>query len=454
MRVGRNASWNIAEVASSTVSLFLLLKIIVSALGVEGVGVWSLVLATTSLARLADVGVAGGLGKFVAEASARHGLVDEAGPKPIEFVETALLVTVLFYALVAALAHWPASQALALVLDQGARQQALALLPFALASLVTAGGSAVMGSALLGLNRSDMKSQIVIAGFCIQLALTAAFVPRFGLPGVAVAQIVQGLFVIAAGWFASCWQAEGRLTLRVPCKVTPALLRPLASFGIRLQAVNLAALLYDPIVKFLIAAVGGTAALGVFEMAFRLVTQSRQLLAAPSQNLLPLYVHAIESRRPLAELYGPAVVVLAALSVGGLSLLTISTPLISLIWLGRVEPLMAIFVGVLSVGWTLNTLAIPAFYIGLATGRLRWNIAGSVAATMLACLLGWSMGEVWGPLGVVVGASMAIGLGALLLIFGNTLAAHIKPFPGIGDVRYVWDYLGGLCHKLVRAVRH
>lgn len=429
MRIGRNAIWNVIEIAAATVALFILFKIIVGTLGLGALGIWSLVLATTSLARMADLGVTGGLGKFVAQASARQAGTGAVDAKPLAYVETALFANVILYASVALIAFWPASRALAAVLDGGELAIAIQLLPYAMASFVMASASSVVGAALLGLNRSDLKSQIMIAGLLIQLGVTVALAPRVGLPGVALGQIAQNAFVLSAGWIATCWQAKGRFSFQIPWRLSPSLLRPLVSFGLRLQAVTLASFLYEPIVKFLIAATGGAAALGLFEMAFRLITQSRQFLAAPCQNLLPLYVQATEADLSVEPLYRLAVTLVAVLAAIGLITLTLVAPWIGLLWLGHVEPTLTLFVGVLAVGWFVNMAAIPAFYLGLASGHLRWNIAGSATTTLSALVIGWLLGQVFGPVGIVAGSSLAVAMGAMLIGWGNTRTARVRLVP-------------------------
>jgi O-antigen/teichoic acid export membrane protein len=70
LNLRRNSLYAVGEVVVSGLSLFLLYKKVVNTLGVEALGVWTLVLATTSLGRFADIGAASGLSRFVASAKA------------------------------------------------------------------------------------------------------------------------------------------------------------------------------------------------------------------------------------------------------------------------------------------------------------------------------------------------------------------------------------------------
>lgn len=438
MRIGRNALWNIGEILAASASLFLLFKVIVDALGIEALGVWSLVLATTSLARLADVGVTGGVGKFVAHTSAQRdrelGIIS-----PLACIETAIVANALLYVAIALVAFWPARQGILAVLQDGPAEMALELLPYALLSFVLGSMSGTVGAGLLGLNRSDLKSQVMIGGTALQLAVTVALVPEWGLPGVAAGQIAQHILVTLVAWLLACWQVERKWRLRLPVRMSMALLRPLVSYGVRLQGVTLASFLYEPAVKFLIASVGGAAALGIFEMAFRLITQSRQFLAAPCQNLLPLYVAAHERGGDIRTIYGPATVIVALLAAAGLLCLVLVTPWISLIWIGRVEPLLASYVSMLAGGWLLNMAAMPAFYLGMASGHLRWNILGSLLATLGAVLICKVFSSHFGAAGVVAAASFSVALGAVVTAIGNTRAAGIPLLPTSMSVTTLLD---------------
>jgi len=433
MRIGRNALWNIGEIIAASVALFLLFKVIVHALGIEALGVWSLVLATTSLARLADVGVTGGVGKFVAQTSVQRER-DPATHSPLAFIETAIVANALLYAAIALVAYWPARQGILAVLEGAPAEIAVELLPYALLSFALGSMSGTVGAGLLGLNRSDLKSQIMIGGYVLQLIVTVALIPELGLPGVAVGQIAQHLAVTLVAWLLASREAEGTWRLQLPVRLSMSLLRPLVSYGIRLQGVTLASFLYEPAVKFLIAAVGGAAALGLFEMAFRLITQSRQFLAAPCQNLLPLYVATYERGGGLRTIYGPATIIVAILAAAGLLCLVLATPWISLIWIGRVEPLLVSYVAMLAGGWLLNMAAMPAFYLGMASGHLRWNILGSGLTTLGAVLIGKVLGSHFGAAGVVAASSFSVALGAVVIAIGNTRAAGIALIPAFTSV--------------------
>lgn len=426
MRLRRNAVWNVAEVLASSVVLFFLYKIILARLGVSALGVWSLVLATTSLARIADFGAAGGLGRYVALAQAEKRETDGA----LAYVETALLANAALYAALGIVLYGPAWWALGLVTDGEATAQARQLLPYAIASFVLMNLSAVVIAALVGFHRSDQKSMLALGGLAVQAAVALATVTFLELRGVALAQIAQHLVLCVGGWLLAVRAAEGRWAVKLPSRIRPPLLRELVGFGLKVQGLNLAAFLFEPAIKFVMSSVGGLAALGLFEMAQRLIQQVRQLIVAPSQNLTPMFTEAHASdRERLPLIYEKATALMTAAAVPVFAGLAVCGPVLSWLWIGHVDWRFVTYLGVLCVGWLVNTLSVPTFLIGLGVGRIRWNMAGSALMTVLGPTLGWFLAPGLGALGVAVSTSLALGLGSLVFMIMNCRMLGIPVLP-------------------------
>src|ERR1700691_2404856 len=115
LNLRRNSLYAVGEVVISGISLFLLYRKVVNTLGVEALGIWSLVLATTSLGRIADFGAASGLSRFVAAAKARG-----AADSELTFVETALITNATLYLCIALMLWAPAYFGLSLVMKGAA----------------------------------------------------------------------------------------------------------------------------------------------------------------------------------------------------------------------------------------------------------------------------------------------------------------------------------------------
>ncbi|WP_082539624.1 MULTISPECIES: lipopolysaccharide biosynthesis protein [unclassified Caulobacter] len=421
----RNATWNLLEVLVSSVVLFVLYRLILKHLGVASLGIWSLVLATTSLARVADLGAAGGLGRYVAVSQARGGRSDDA----LIYVETALLTNVGFYLVLGLLLYWPAWWGLGLSIHGPAIEQARALLPFAIGSFVLQNISNVVTAALIGFHRSYQKSMLTLLTLMVQAGVALATVQTLGLRGVALAQIVQYVLLACGGWFLVV-RAAGVTGFAVPWRIRMAPLRELMGFGLRLQVLNIASFLFDPFTKFAFSSLGGLSALGMYELASRGILQVRQLVVAPGQNLTPLFAAAHE-RDPgeMRRIYDSALTVIGVASSVAMLGMAVGSPILSLIWMHRIDPLFVLFSFILAGGWFFNTLSTPGFFLGMGTGRLRWNIVGSLISTLGSPSLAWLLAKPLGGVGVAAGAMIAIGSGGVVTWVLNCRSLNVPIWP-------------------------
>jgi O-antigen/teichoic acid export membrane protein len=421
----RNAIWNLAEVAGSSVVLFVLYKLILKHLGVSALGIWSLVLATTSLARVADLGAAGGLGRYVALAHARN----EAGDEALSYVETALIANAGFYILLGAVLYYPAWWGLGLTTQGAATVEARALLPFAIGAFVLQNVANVVTAALTGFHKSYQKSALTLLTLLVQATVALLTVQTIGLRGVALAQIVQYALTIIFGWWLSC-RAAGASGIRLPYQIRVSALRELMGFGLRLQALNISSFLFDPFTKFAFSSVGGLQALGMYELASRGILQVRQLVVAPSQNLTPLFA-AAQHQNPddIRTLFERALATIIVAAGAAMLVMGLGSPLISLIWLRHVDHLFVLFSLLLAMGWFFNMISTPGYLMGVGVGCLRWNIVGSLVSTLGSPALGVALAVPFGGLGVAAGAMIAISAGGVVTWLLNCRSLAVPPLP-------------------------
>lgn len=446
MGLKRNAIWNIAEVLFASLVLFVLYRLILKALGLEALGIWSLVLATTSFARIADLGAAGGLGRYVALSQARK----DGGDAALVYVESALILNVALYAILGVLLYWPAQWAINAFTHGPATADAQALLPYAIAAFALQNVTGVVTAALIGFHRSYQKSMLTLVTLAVQAGVALATVEALGLRGVALAQVAQWALLLCAGWFLVVRAASGRWRFALPWRIRREPLRELVGFGLRLQALNIVSFPFEPMVKFVFSSVGGLAALGMYELASRGILQVRQVVVAPSQNLTPLFTQAHhEGNEALAAHYRPALVSIALAATLAMGATAVGSPVISYIWLREIDLLFIAYSLILSAGWFVNIIATPGYYLGIAAGRLRWNIIGSVVSTVLGPMLGYLLGLEFGGLGIAAGAMAAIAAAALIIWFYNCKSLEIAPAPEKAD----WARPAGVIVKFTNRAR-
>jgi len=400
----------IIQVLSTAGILFALYFFLIRILGPEKVGLWSLILATSSVANLGGFGLAGGVVKFVSKYLALGDSTKAAACLETAAVSVAVLVavflTLLYPAFVWILEYLLPAESTAL---------GISLLPYSLLSFLITATGAVFLSGLDGVQRIDIRSLVVSGSAAIHLFCAFLLVPKFDLIGLAYAQVIQSIAILLlASYFLRKILHELSI---LPIRWNKAMFREMFIYGLNFQMTSLVQVLFDPVTKALIGIFGGLAAVSYFEMANRLIMQCRALLVAANQVLVPVIASMYETKRSeISNVYVGSVRLLMYLTLPLYSAIGAAVPIVSEIWIGRDERLFVIFTAVLTVGWFFNNLTAPAYFGNLGSGHLRWNTLSHVLIGVLNAAIGLLLGYYLGPIGVVTGFAISLVAGGGLLL--------------------------------------
>lgn len=405
-----NAAASILQVAVSAGTLFLLYRFLFDTIGVDKLGIWSLVLSTTSVTRISDLGLSSSVVKFIAKYLARREMKSAAGVVQTAMISVTILVGVIL------LVVYPFSEwLLGLVVPNTELDAALSILPYALVSLFITVVASVVQSGLDGCQRVDLRSLIQMGASVFFLLLSLALTPLYGLEGLAYAHVIQSAVVLVTSW----------LLLRTNLKALPSipyqwdknLFREMLYYGVNFQVVSIGKMLYEPTTMALLSRFGGLAAVGYFQMARRMVSQVRSLIVTANQVVVP-FIADLQERKPRAiqDVYSTSYSLLTYLAIPLFSSLIAITPLISEVWIGHHEVMFVRFSTILAVGWFLNTLTAPAYFANLGLGELRWNTVAHVVIAVLNGVLGLLAGHLYGGTAVVVAWAVSLVIGSFLII--------------------------------------
>ena len=410
MRITQNAAASAGQVLATTVIMFVLYRVILDTLGADRLGIWSIVLATASASRIAELGLSASVTRFVAMYRARKD--DEAAGHAVQTAVVSIAII-----LVCAL---PGAYVFLVVLFDRlfageALNDACALLPYALISLIFTAIAAVMQSGLDGCQRYDWRAFLIVAGQMLFLIAALWLTPKYGLIGLAWAQIGQGLMLAVIGWI-----LLRRILPGLPCiprQWRRRSFNEMLGYGLQFQLGSIAMMLFEPLTKALLGKFGGLPAAGYYEMASRYVRNARLLIVSANQVLVPAVAELNErDSQALKDLYRANLRMLFLFVMPLHALVVAWAPILSEIWIGRYESSFVLFSSALALAWGLNVFASPAYFSNLGTGRVFWNTAAHVWMGIANAVLGFILGPSFGAAGIIYGMGVALVSGSALVV--------------------------------------
>ncbi|HTZ75267.1 MAG TPA: lipopolysaccharide biosynthesis protein [Candidatus Aquilonibacter sp.] len=413
-----NALSTIAQLIGNGALLFFLYRFLIREVGIERLGVWSLLLATTSLVTLANQGLSMSIVKFVAKYAARESPADVS-----LLVQTALITAGAILAVLSIGLYPGARWALSFVLPAARLAEGLAILPFALVSLWLNVLGTIAQAGLAGHELITLCNYIEFGGAVSYLALAFVFVPRYGLVGLAAAQAAQAALGLAAAWFLLRRCVPGLPWL--PRHWSRLRFREMLGYGAHFQWITLCQSVREPVTKALLAKFAGLSYTGFYDMASRLVVNLRELIVQANQVLVPTISSLSEGGRDVIDrIYRDSYRTVFFLAVPSFAVLAMASPFISVLWIGRYEPVFVRFVGLLAVGWLFNVLCNPAYVVDLGTGSLRWVSIGCAVTAVLNAGLGIIAGKVAGGTAIVAAGVLSLIAGYLIILVAYHRQRH------------------------------
>jgi O-antigen/teichoic acid export membrane protein len=406
----RNALASMVQTVGLGALFLLLYRAINATLGVERLGVWSVVLAAASAVRLADVGMSVSVTRFLAKALAA-GKPDEAA----EVIETGTLTVAAALGATLLPAYPLLSWVLGHVLPATHLAEARGILPYGLLSLWLASIAAIMQGGLDGCRRMDVRAVLALSAQGIMVGLSIGLMPSQGLMALVWGQIAQGATLVAGGWI-----ALRRYLPALPAsprRWRRAVLREIAGYGANIQAAAALNMLFDPFTKALMARFGGAGAAGYFEMASQVVLRLRALIVAANQAAVPWIAHLGEtSRERLPILYRLNMRVLVLLTLPLYALIFAWAGFLSQVLLGRHDEALIFLLRLVSIAWLLNTVNVPAYFMNIGLGDVGDNTLSHLSMAVLNVVLGIVLGRLLGAPGVAWAYGLALVGGSWLLL--------------------------------------
>lgn len=415
--------WSIVEFSAVVLIQLFVMRYIVLVLGVRALGIWSVLMSAAQLARFFDLGASSGTGRFLAIASLDRNI------RQIEnILATIVYITIPMYLSLSAILFFPLRAALSLVLKDQALLEGRHLLIYALCSYVAQVLSGAFGGSLIGVHLSFRKSQIAIAAITIQAILSVALIRRYGLPGLAIAQIANYSFTIFMSILILRMTVGVRLKglLRFNWKT----IREIMSFGIGIQASSVAWGAFESSIRFIMSRFAGVEQVGTYEIAYRVSSQARVLAYYVSQSLTPMFASlGATDKQALLAFYRQVYARYILFAAAAATAIIVLSPLTSLIMLGRVNGIFLLFSALTALGTMAHIVASPSELTAISVGLLRYNVAGVFAALLVMLLFGPLLGYFFHGPGVASAVLLAALIAVSIPLFFNNGALNLPRLP-------------------------
>lgn len=393
-------------------------------LGTEALGLWSIIASVTNIGNIAYLGFSSSVVNFTAQYTARG---ETAALNAL--VRNNLLVVgglTLFFCL-GLYAFTPGLYANSLqTVDAAyfARILLLNLTGMALASL-----SSSFLALLEGVQRSYVKSLVLMAGALLNMLTVALLVRPFGLEGVATGYLLSGLFILVV----AAVQARRYVpTLAVwPLRWDRAQFKQTSVFGAKAQGIAVLQLLLDPMTKYLLSRFASLEFIAYFEVANKLVMQTRMVVMTGLQVLVPKVAATLHGTEAFVVSRHRLLLTLAATGTAlALGWVWIGSAFITQTWSDTGTQTVIECLRVLALGWGLNVVTLPAYFLLWGMGMLRYNLTNQVLLAVLNGLLAVPLGYYAGGPGVVWGWAGAAALSSVytLWAFGRRFQFLSVPF--------------------------
>ena len=408
-KIALAAGSSITQTLVGGLTTFILFRYILETIGPEKLGIWSLVIAASSMIQVANLGLSGSIVKHVADCDA---IGDK---KKMSVVIQTAVISIALFTLVLILGAYPGAKAyFGFTLDSVSCGDAVEILPMALLAFLAYMIAAVYQGAMYGCQLIVHRNVILMTDSISYLVLSVMLMPSYGLPGLAYARLAQNCFTLVLT-VVLLRRYIPQLPL-FPVRWSKSRFKEMFAYAANFQIVSLLVMLADPITKGFLSKYGNISMVGYYEIANRMLQIFRALLVNANQVLVPVFAH-LEKLDPkkISGAYIASYQIVFYLTVPGFCLLAISGPLISEAMIGRYEPFFVWSVIVLCAGWSINTLAVPAYFASMGAGTMKANVVSHIVMTGVNLLLIYVLGSLWGAEGVILAWGWALALGGVVL---------------------------------------
>jgi O-antigen/teichoic acid export membrane protein len=420
-RIGNNTLFGILSNAARIGTRLITVPIVIHYLGLDGYGIWSIIMITAGYMRFGSAGIRSAFQKYVAEATgngnylAASRLISTGSISMLAISLSALIPFAVYAKDLAVAAGVP---------HKFLNAAAAAMVVLAAIYVVTNFGGA-FEAIVMGGHRIDLtKKYSIVLTVCEAAVIVELLHSGYGLLAMTVTMGISELIYILF-----CYRAAHRVvpemqisTAHFTKDVFPELLRFVGSY----QLVNILELLSAAILPIVILKDFGAVAAGVLAVATRVITSA---LIAQEALVLPILsggtvVFALGSRERSKSFFAKSFKVTLMASLPPLAGVAAFGPTIVLAWTGQVDHWFRMAIWLCALAASFKALAVLQLVLYRASGKAVldnvWQLI-RLTAILVVAIFSKNLGFE-GVLGGIAGAEL-IGLTFMLVAMNRTFQA-------------------------------
>lgn len=382
-KIHKNTVWLIILSIVIALSQFIVYALINKNLGKEFLGVWSLVVAATSIGQISNLGFSNSLVRYLPEMIS-NGKKDDIDKMIGTINSTTFILTLPLLVLL----YFPAIIYASYLLIPSQLLIFKTILPLSMGGLFINNLFSVYSYLLDAMQKYYLRCVVQITGWILFLILSVLLLPLYGLYGVAIAFFIQNLMQFAIILYMVYFK---KLLKKVaPFHFDKKSFRLVSSFGLKSQYISILVIFFDPLVKFFITKNIGLTATANYEIGNKIVMQARNLLVNANQVIIPKIV--LQKEVGTENQYFKEILaknIFFSITAGMLVLLF--APLAVYFFSNKQDDILMQCIIILNIGWVCNMITSVHYYcsIGLdKIGRLvLYHIVLSLSVIILYFIL-------------------------------------------------------------------
>lgn len=411
--IGRNTIFGIVASFAQMGTRFVTVPIVIGHLGLDGYGIWSIIMTIAAYMRFGSVGIKSAFQKYVAEAT---GNGDYERANKLLSTGTAVMLGLSIIGLVP-MAIFARTLAGASGVPPQFLDSTAGAISLLAVIMVLSNGAAVFEGIVMGAHRIDLTRKFGTT-FTLLEAVALVIFLHLGYGLVAMSAIMA---VSEIGYLLCCFIASKHVlpAIQIRAKyVTTKVVRQLVSFAGSYQLVNILEILYAAILPVAVLKFFGVNASGVFAVAGRLVTVA---LLPQEAFLVPILsggsmVYASGSPEKIRLLLIKAFKMTFALALIPLAFVASQGTTVILAWTGQSDPSFRMTLWLLCIAGLFKSLSLLQLVLYRAAGRTVMDNLRQVLRIVLILLIS-TMVHRLGFYGILAGLALTEFISMVFMFF-------------------------------------